>query len=116
VHAAVDTLGHLLALHMTPADAQDRAQVDHQSAAVQEVTGEAVEVAYVDQGYSSQEAVDAAQAYGIRLEVVKLAEAKHGFVLLPHRWVVERGFAWATRVRRLRLPDAASAHSRSVSV
>ena len=110
VHAAVDTLGHLLALHVTPANAQDRAQVDQLSAAVQEVTGETVEVAYVDQGYTGQDAADAAQAHGIRLEVVKLPEAKHGFVLLPRRWVVERGFAWATRFRRLardyeRLPE-----------
>src|SRR4051794_41174239 len=28
VHLAVDTLGHLLALHVTPADVQDRAAVD----------------------------------------------------------------------------------------
>ena len=28
VHAAVDTLGHLLALHVTPADEQERAQVE----------------------------------------------------------------------------------------
>ena len=26
---------------------------------------------------------------------------KRGFVLLQRRWVVERSFAWATRVRRL---------------
>jgi transposase len=110
VHAAVDSLGHLLALHVTPADAQDRAQVAQLSAAVQEVTGETVEVAYVDQGYTGQDPADAAQAQGIRLEVVKLSEAKHGFVLLPRRWVVERTFAWATRFRRLardyeRLPE-----------
>jgi len=110
VHAAVDTLGHLLAVHITPADAQDRAQVDQLSAAVQAVTGETVEVAYVDQGYTGQEPADAAQAHGIRLEVVKLPEAKHGFVLLPKRWVVERDFAWASRFRRLardyeRLPE-----------
>src|ERR687890_2152325 len=51
LHAAVDTLGHLLALHVTPADAQDRAQVGQLAAAVQTVTGEAVDLAYVDQGY-----------------------------------------------------------------
>ena len=28
-------------------------------------------------------------------------EAKHGFVLLPRRWVVERSFGWAPRFRRL---------------
>jgi transposase len=110
VHAAVDTLGHLLAVHVTPADAQDRAQVDQLSAAIQEVTGETVEVAYVDQGYTGQEPAAAAQAHGIRLEGVKLPEAKQGFVLLPKRWVVERDFAWATRFRRLardyeRLPE-----------
>src|SRR5665213_2152230 len=60
VHAAVDTLGHLLALHVTAAD-----------------------------------------EHGVRLEVVKHTEAKRGFVLLPRRWVVERSFAWAARVRRL---------------
>jgi transposase len=31
------------------------------------------------------------------LAIVKLPEAKHGFVLLPRRWVVERTFAWTTR-------------------
>ena len=48
---------------------------------------------------------------GIRLIVVKLEEAKKGFVLLPRRWVVERSFAWAVRFRRLakdyeRLPSS----------
>jgi transposase len=38
-YAAVDTLGHLLALHITPPDAQDRAQVEALAAAVQEATG-----------------------------------------------------------------------------
>lgn len=101
VHAAVDTLGHLLALLVTPADEQDRAQVGQLARAVQEVTGSHVEVAFVDQGYTGNEPEQAAQAQGIRLQVVKLPEAKRGFVLLPRRWVVERSFAWTTRFRRL---------------
>jgi transposase len=101
VHLAVDTLGHLLALHVTPANEQERAQVAELSRKVQEVTGENVEIAYVDQGYTGQAALAAAQAEGIKLEVVKLSEAKHGFVLLPRRWVVERSFAWMSRFRRL---------------
>ncbi len=101
VHAAVDTLGHLLALHVTPADAQDRAQVEQLAQAVQELTGKSVEIAYVDQGYTGETAQQAAQAHGIQLEVVKHTEAKRGFVLLPRRWVVERSFAWAARFRRL---------------
>jgi transposase len=101
VHAAVDTLGHLLALLVTPADDQDRAQVEALAAAVQEATGETVELAYVDQGYTGERPAADAAAHGIRLEGVKLPEAKHGFVLLPRRWVVERDFAWASRFRRL---------------
>ena len=101
VHLAVDTLGHLLALHVTPANEQDRAQVEALAEAVQEVTGESVELAYVDQGYTGEEAFDAAAGHGIILEVVKLSEAKRGFVLLPRRWVVERSFGWAARFRRL---------------
>ncbi len=101
VHLAVDTLGHLLALHVTPANEQERDQVAQLAEAVQEVTGEQVEVAFVDQGYTGEEPAEAAQEHGIRLEVVKLPETKRGFVLLPRRWVVERSFAWATRFRRL---------------
>jgi transposase len=101
VHIAVDTLGHLLALCVTAANEQDREQVEQLARQVQEVTGERVEIAFVDQGYTGdQPAKDAAQ-YGIRLVVVKMPEAKHGFVLLPRRWVVERSFAWASRFRRL---------------
>ncbi|MCA1683861.1 MAG: IS5 family transposase, partial [Actinobacteria bacterium] len=97
VHAAVDTLGHLLALVVTPANAQDRAQVAELAAAVQAATDEAVEVAFVDQGYTGEAPAAEAEARGIRLEVVKLPAAKRGFVLLPRRWVVERSFAWASR-------------------
>ena len=100
-HVAVDTLGHLLALLVTPANDQERMQVKALAKAVQDVTGESVEVAFVDQGYTGQAAADDAAAHGIRLEVVKLDEAKRGFVLLPRRWVIERSFAWAARFRRL---------------
>jgi len=101
VHAAVDTLGHLLALHVTAANEQERAQVAELAQAVQEVTGQNVEIAFVDQGYTGEKAAEAAQEQGIQLEVVKLPEAKKGFVLLPRRWVVERSFAWTARFRRL---------------
>ena len=101
VHAAVDTLGNLLALKVTPANEQERAQVAELAARVQEVTGGTVEVAFVDQGYTGQDAAEGAQAQGIRLEVVRHHEAKRGFVLLPRRWVIERSFGWLGRFRRL---------------
>ena len=101
VHAVVGTLGHLLALKVTAANEQDRAQVNDLAQAVQLVTGENVQLACVDQGYTgAQPAGDAAQ-HGLSLAVVKHTEAKRGFVLLPRRWVVERTFAWAARFRRL---------------
>ena len=100
-HLAVDTLGYLLTAVVTPADEQDRAQVQELAETVQEVTGDHVDLAYVDQGYTGEEPAAAAAAEGIRLEVVKLPDAKHGFVLLPRRWVVERSIGWLARFRRL---------------
>jgi transposase len=89
VHAAVDTLGNLLALHVTPANEQEREHV-----------GELAETGQ-DQGYTAERPAAEAQTHGMRLEVLKHEEAKRGFVLLPRRWVVERDFAWASRFRRL---------------
>lgn len=101
VHIAVDTLGHLLGLVVTPANEQDRSQVQELAAQVQQITGQTVEIAFVDQGYTGEQAAQDAADEGIQLEVVKLPQAKKGFVLLPRRWVVERSFAWTGRFRRL---------------
>lgn len=101
VHIAVDTLGHLLALTVTAANEQERGQVFALAEEVPQATGQGVKVAFVDQGYTGdQPAADAAN-HGIELVVVKPAEAKTGFVLLPRRWVVERTFGWLGRFRRL---------------
>lgn len=114
IHQAIDTLGYLLAVHVTPANEQERDQVAQLARAVQEATGDHVELAYVDQGYTGTEPAQAAAAQGIHLDVVKLSDAKRGFVLLPRRWVVERSFAWTARFRRLsrdyeRLPKTLAA-------
>jgi transposase len=101
VHMAVDTLGHLLAAHVTPANEQERAQVEVLCEAVQQATGETVELAWGDQGYTGEQPRQDAAKHGIELRVVKLPEAKKGFVLLPRRWVVERSFGWLARFRRL---------------
>ena len=110
VHMAVDTLGNLLAVHITSANEQERAQVQELGQQVQHVTGQTVKLAFADQGYTGDAAAQAAREEGIELQVIKLPEAKKGFVLLPRRWVVERSFGWLNRFRRLardyeRLPE-----------
>jgi IS5 family transposase len=80
VHAAVDTLGHLLALHVTPANEQEREHVGELAEkSVQEATGESVELAYVEQGYTAERPATEAETHGMSLEVVKHEEAKRGF-------------------------------------
>ncbi len=90
VHAAVDTLGQLLAVMVSPANEDERTQVDALAAQIQAVTGDHGELAWVDQGYTGEEVAQTAAAHGIQLQVVQLPEAKRGFVLLPRRWIVER--------------------------
>lgn len=69
---------------------------------VQEETGDSVELAYVDQGYTGPSPAASVEEHDIRLEVVRLPEAKRGFVLLTRRWAVERSFAWARAVQEAR--------------
>jgi transposase len=114
IHAAVDTLGHLLALIVTPADMQERDLAAGLAEQVQEVTGGTVKVAFVDQGYTGAATAAEVADEGVELIVVKHHEAKKGFVLLPRRWVVERTFGWLGRFRRLardyeRLPETLAA-------
>ena len=104
-HVAGDTRGHLLALHVSPASAQDRTQVDLLAAAVQEATGASVERGDVDHGDTGEQPAADAAASGMRLEVVKVPDVTTGVVLLPKRWVVERTFAGLPRARRLARDD-----------
>jgi transposase len=101
VHLATDTMGNPLALEVSPADEQDRQYVAELSEQTQIATQHAVQKAFVDQGYTGENAAAAAEKHGIELEVVKVEGVKGGFVLLPRRWVVERTNAWAARFRRL---------------
>ena len=101
LHLAVDTLGHLLAAVVSPADRQDRAVVAQRCAEMQAEVEGTVTAAFVDQGYTGGVPAHAAAQHGVEWLVVKHAGPKRGFVLLPRRWVVERTFAWMTNFRRL---------------
>ena len=101
VHMVVDSLGLLLTLQVTAANEQERAQVGLLAQDGQTITGDSVEIAFVDEGYTGEQAQHDAAAHGIQRYIVKLPQAKHGFVLLPRRWVIERSFGWMARFRRL---------------
>lgn len=101
IHIAVDTLGHLLAVVVTPANEQERDFASALAEEVQDATEGSVKVAFVDQGYTGAHAKADAAEEKVELIVVKHTEAKKGFVLLPRRWVVERTFGWLARFRRL---------------
>jgi transposase len=101
LHLAVDTLGHLLATVVSPANEQDRAKVAELCVEMQAETSGSIEVVYADQGYTGAVPEEAAAQEGINLVVIKHAGPKRGFVLLPRRWVVERTFAWMANFRRL---------------
>jgi hypothetical protein len=48
---------------------------------VQEATGDSVELAYVDEGYTGERAAEEAEDRGMRLEVVKHSESVATFVI-----------------------------------
>jgi transposase len=98
-----------MALKVAAASEGDREQVAALAQEVQQATGNSVELAYVDQGYTGEHAALAAEEHGVRLSVVKHPMAKRGFVMLPKRWVVERSFAWAAHFRRLTRADSREA-------
>ncbi len=68
---AVDTLGHVLALHVTTANDDDRPEVGRLAKAIQVATDQNVELAYVDQGYAGDRPATAAKDNGIALEALR---------------------------------------------
>ena len=68
---------------------------------VQQLTEGNAQVAFAEKGYTDAQPSQEAAQVGFTLEIVKLAEPKKGFVLVPKRRVVERTFGWQARFRRL---------------
>lgn len=100
----VDTLGHLLALTVTPSDRGDPEQVAALAEQAQQVTGGTVKMTYVDQGYTGPNAAEAAGQHGLCLEVSNIQWQK-GLRATAAPPGVERSFAWAARFRRLARDD-----------
>jgi hypothetical protein len=75
---APDVFGNLLAVKLSAANRQDRARVSGLVKKVQEVTGGTVEIACVDQDYSSEDTAQQAEQAGIKRKVVEHQEANRG--------------------------------------
>jgi transposase len=101
VHALVDVEGLPLRVIVHSAGIQDR---DGAALLLDKIRKRFpwLELIWADAGYNARQVKNAvARSPGLRLEIVKRTDDIKGFVVLPHRWVVERTFSWFGRNRRL---------------
>lgn len=99
-HIVVDTLGMILSCSVHPADIQDR---DGAKLVLKDLADRfpRMRKIWADGGYAGQ-LLEQAKSWGKWvLEIVKRSDKAKGFEPLPHRWIVERTFAWLGRYRRL---------------
>lgn len=105
-HLLVDTRGLLIAVVLTPASVQDR---DGAGLVFQEARGETrLELIWADGGYAGKLVATTREMFGWKLEIVKRSDDVQGFVVLPHRWIVERTFGWWGRYRLFCREDEAT--------
>lgn len=101
-HLLVDTLGLVLGATVSPANVPDR---EGALDLLQGALGSFKRLLrlWVDGGYEGSAFAEKVQALRPKLEVevVKRSDDMKGFKVLPHRWIVERTFAWLMRHRRL---------------
>lgn len=99
-HIAVDTLGLLLAVIVTPASVQDRDGA-HTLLALLRERFTRIKLVWADGGYAGRLVLWAKSSLHLAVTIVKRSDDVTGFVVLPRRWVVERTFGWLLRHRRL---------------
>jgi putative transposase len=97
----VDTLGLVWGRVVHEADIQDRDGAKLVFFMVMTVLSSLL-IVWADGGYAGK-LLDwvKKQEWGWRLEIVKRTDDMKGFVVLPHRWIVERTFAWFGNYRLL---------------
>ena len=99
-HLLVDTLGLIITVIVTPACWQDRDGLK-KLLRTSGVHRKKLRKVWVDGGYRGRIIEWAAARFRYSLSVVLRSDDKHGFVVLPKRWIVERTFAWLNNHRRL---------------
>jgi putative transposase len=103
-HLLVDTLGLILHVVVHSAAIQDRDGARLVLPILLQRFGW-LRCIFVDGGYAGELVAWVKKLLprrGLRLVVVKRSEgAKHRFLILPKRWIVERTFGWLSKFRRL---------------
>ncbi|MFJ9448303.1 IS5 family transposase [Kitasatospora sp. NPDC101235] len=107
-HVVVDTLGLLLAVMVTAADAGDRAAAQVLLAQVA-AAHHLLALVWADGGYTGSLVEYCLTGLALVLAIVKRSDDMRGFVVLPKRWIVER-FLCATR-RSVCIPGSAGRNS-----
>jgi putative transposase len=101
-HILVDTMGLLLIVIVHTANIQDRDGAKLVlTKLLQRLRCRRLQRIWADGGYAGKLVEWVADKYQFVLEIVKRTDDMQGFVVLPHRWVVERTFGWLNRYRRL---------------
>jgi putative transposase len=104
-HLLVDTQGFVLKVVVSAADVQDRDGARLVAHALQVYGPELPRLrkVWADAGYSGRLEDELREQMGWEVEVVKRTDPQpaDAFAVQPHRWLVERTFAWWGGLRRL---------------
>jgi transposase len=99
--ALVDTLGLLVAVVVVAANTSDNVGGIATVNAAVDKTDRLVKI-WNDSGFKRQFAAHCRTEHRMKAETVNRISA-HTFEVLPHRWIVERTWAWLVNHRRLRI-------------
>ncbi|SDP97571.1 transposase, partial [Lentzea jiangxiensis] len=91
-HIAVDTLGLLITVLVTPASTSDRIAARSLLRRLRSAAGRRVQLIWADGGYTGTLLGWARNTLALTVEIVKRPDLPH-FTVLPRRWVVERTLA-----------------------
>jgi putative transposase len=101
-HIIVDSLGLLLAVVVTAADADDAAAAPKALQQLQDQPLPKLRKVYADSKYHNHALYGWVAENGFYdLDIVRRPKGAEGWVTLPIRWMVERTFAWLNKCRRL---------------
>lgn len=100
-HIVVDTLGNLLEVVVHTACIQDRDGAMFVLYKLSDALKANLKLLWADGGYAGKLIDWIKETLDTQVEIVQKKPDQTDFVVLPHRWVVERTFAWLGRYRRL---------------